>query len=128
MQSGMMIVYQLMFEPGGVKSEDKVVRGLGVFPGNYEGTARLIDDISDVEKIEEGDVMVARTTAPSFNVFLPLIGAVVTDRGGLLSHAAIVAREYGLPAVVGCGDATERLSDGMRVRVDGEKGEVWIID
>jgi len=127
-QGAVIIIFKLMFESGNAKSDDNVVRGLGVYPGTYEGPARLIDGIEDFEKIEEGDVLVARTTSPSINVFLPLLGAMVVDRGGLLSHAAIVAREYGLPAVVGCGDATERLSDGMRVRVDGEKGEVCVLD
>jgi rifampicin phosphotransferase len=128
LQSAFMVMFRLMFESGGKASEDKVVHGLGVFPGSYEGPVRIIDGIEDIEKIEDGDIIVARTTAPSINVVLPLIGALVTDRGGLLSHAAIVAREYGLPAVVGCDDATERLSEGMRVRVDGEKGEVCILD
>lgn len=128
MQTAAMTMFRLMFQPSNTDSDDKVVRGLGVFPGVYEGRVCFVDGLGDIEKIKQGDIMLARTTAPSFNVFLPLIGAVITDRGGLLSHAAIVAREYGLPAVVGCGDATERLSDGMQVRVDGEKGEVWILD
>jgi len=127
-QNASMTMFRMMFESSKSVSDEKVVRGLPIFPGTYEGRVCIVDGITDIEKIVEGDVMVARTTAPSFNVFLPLIGAVVTDRGGLLCHAAIVAREYGLPAVVGCGDATERLSDGMTVRVDGEKGEVWILD
>jgi pyruvate,water dikinase len=58
---------------------------------------------------------------------LPLLGAIVTDRGGLLSHAAIVSREYGIPAVVGCTDATARISDNARLRVDGKAGEAVIV-
>jgi len=70
---------------------------------------------------------VASTTGSTFNVVLPPIGALVTERGGVLSHAAIVSREYGLPGVVGCVGATDALSTGMRVRVDGNTGDVWAI-
>ncbi len=127
MQAAFFTMFGLMFESGRRTNTENIVRGLGVYPGTYEGPVRILNDIEDIEKIEEGDIIVARTTSPSINVILPLIGALVTDRGGLLSHAAIVAREFGLPSVVGCDDAIERLSDGMRVRVDGEKGEVCIL-
>ena len=65
--------------------------------------------------------------APYFNVVLPLLGGIVTDRGGQLCHAAIVAREYGIPGVVGTKDATTRIPDGARVRVDGAKGEITVL-
>jgi len=73
-------------------------------------------------------VLVTRATAPYFNVVLPLLGAIVTDRGGQLCHAAIVAREYGIPGVVGTREATTRIPDGARVRVDGTKGEIHVLD
>lgn len=79
------------------------------------------------DRIERGDVLVARITNPTYNVLLPMLGAIVTDRGGLLSHPAIVAREYGLPAVVGSGDATRRITDGALVEVDGTAGRVRIL-
>ena len=60
-------------------------------------------------------------------ILLPLLGGIVTDNGGLLSHAAIVSREYGIPGVVGTREATERIADGMRVRVDGDNGEVTVL-
>ena len=69
----------------------------------------------------------ASSTSPSFNLILPLLGAIVTERGGALCHAAIVAREYGLPAVVGCGGAVAAVKSGDRVRVDGDTGEMWIL-
>jgi phosphoenolpyruvate synthase/pyruvate phosphate dikinase len=75
----------------------------------------------------QGDVLVARNTSPSFNVVMPMVSAIVTDRGGQLSHAAIVAREYGVPAVVGTRNATHVIADGSRVRVDGEAGTVEMI-
>jgi pyruvate,water dikinase len=80
----------------------------------------------DFQRVEPGDVLVAKTTAPAYNVLLPMLGAVVTARGGVLSHAAVVAREYGLPAVVGCGEAMIEIVDGTQVRVDGDAGAVWI--
>ena len=98
--------------------------GLPGSPGVHEGHARVVRSVDDLERVEEGDVIVAITTAESFNLALSLASAVVTDQGGLLSHAAILAREYGIPAVVGTEHATRRIPDGARVRVDGSTGEV----
>ena len=67
-----------------------------------------------------------QSTTEAFNILLPLLGAIVTDAGGLLSHSAIVAREYGIPGVVGTRDATDRIADGVTVRVDGDAGEVTV--
>jgi len=114
-------------EPGPDRAGAEQVRGLGAGGGRYEGRARLVLEPADFERIEHGDVLVARTTTPAYNVVLPLIGAVVTDRGGLLSHAAIVAREFGIPAVVGTKDATARIPDGCRVVVDSEAGTVHLL-
>jgi len=103
-----------------------VLHGLGVSSGSYEGTARVIASAGELSRIQVGDVLVAPTTGPAFNLVLPRLGALVTDRGGLLSHAAIVAREFGIPAVVGCSDASEVVPDGARVRVDGAAGTVTV--
>ena len=103
------------------------VRGLGVSEGVYEGTARVVRGTHDFARIEPGDVLVTNSTTTAFNIVLPLLGAIVTDRGGLLSHAAIVAREYGIPAVVGTTDATAVLPDGATLRVDGALGEVMVV-
>ena len=108
-------------------SEESIVRGISVSAGVYEGRARVIDRMDELDKIQKGEVLVTRSTSTAFNYVLPLIGAVVTDRGGLMSHAAIVAREYGLPGVVGCKVATTTIPDGARVRVDAGKGEVTIL-
>lgn len=109
------------------QTEERKVRGLGVSPGAYEGTARVIRGTSEFGRIEPGDVLVTNSTTTAFNIVLPLLGAIVTDRGGLLSHAAIVARECGIPGVVGCTDATRVLPDGALVRVDGSLGEVEVV-
>ena len=106
---------------------DTVLTGLAVNEGSYEGIARLVDLADDFGRIQQGDVLVTRMTSPYFNVVLPLLGAIVTDRGGQLCHAAIVAREYGIPGIVGTRDATSRIADGARVRVDGSTGEVRIL-
>ena len=109
------------------RTEAQTVRGIGVSPGTCEGTARVIHGTSEFGRIEPGDILVTNSTTTAFNIVLPLLGAIVTDRGGLLSHAAIVAREYGIPGVVGCTDATAVLPDGARVRVDGTAGEASVL-
>lgn len=109
------------------KSEGKIVRGISVSTGLYEGRARVIDNIENLGQLQKGEVLVTRSTSTAFNYVLPLVGAIVTDRGGLMSHAAIVAREYGLPGVVGCQVATTTIPNGALVRVDATKGEVTIL-
>jgi phosphohistidine swiveling domain-containing protein len=120
-------VVQEIFVAPQPQTEAHKVRGLGVSPGTYEGTARVIRGTGEFGRIEPGDVLVTNSTTTAFNIVLPLLGAIVTDRGGLLSHAAIVAREYGIPGVVGCTDATRVLPDGALVRVDGAVGEVEVV-
>ena len=109
------------------KSEGAIVRGISVSQGCYEGTARVVDRMDELNLIRKGEVLVTRSTSTAFNYVLPLVGAIVTDRGGLMSHAAIVAREYGLPGVVGCLVATKNIPNGARVRVDADKGEVVVL-
>jgi pyruvate,water dikinase len=108
-------------------NSETVLHGLSVNEGAYEGTARVVHDAADFGHIRQGDVLVTRNTSPYFNVVLPLLGAIVTDRGGQLCHAAIVAREYGIPGVVGTREATTLIPDGARVRVDGTTGEVHVL-
>ncbi len=109
------------------KDPAATVTGLPVNVGVYEGTARLINHESEFGRIQQGDVLLTRATSPYFNTVLPMLGAIVTDRGGQLSHAAIVAREFGIPGVVGTRDGTKRIPDGARVRVDGGTGQVTVI-
>jgi pyruvate,water dikinase len=106
--------------------EENMLRGLAASGGVYEGPARYISGPSEFDRIVQGDVLVTASTTEAFNILLPLLGAIVTDAGGLLSHSAIVAREYGIPGVVGTRDATDRIPDGTRVRVDGDAGEVTV--
>ena len=105
----------------------KSVSGIVASRGTYEGPARLVLGPHEFDKIRQGDVLVTAGTNPAFSVLLPRIGAIVTDHGGALSHAAIIAREFGVPAVVGCGTATQVFRDGDRVRVDAEAGTVRLL-
>jgi len=105
----------------------RTLRGLAASRGVYEGPARRVSSPAEFDRIVQGDVLVTESTTEAFNILLPLLGAIVTDRGGLLSHSAIVAREYGIPGVVGTREATERIGNGVRVRVDGNAGEVTVL-
>jgi len=116
-----------MFASSEAEHEEHALHGLGASRGVYEGPARRVSGPSEFDRIVRGDVLVTESTSEAFNILLPLLGAIVTDSGGLLSHSAIVAREYGIPGVVGTREATERIADGTRVRVDGDAGEVTVL-
>lgn len=104
--------------------EDHAVVGMPASPGSYTGPVRIVRNVGDFAKIQEGDVLVAPVTAPAWTPLFRRASAVVTDSGSLFAHASLIAREYGLPAVVGTGNATTTLRDGMVVTVDGSRGVV----
>ena len=97
-------------------------------PGRLRGAGAAGVEPIRVRPYREGRRPRHRVTTEAFNILLPLLGGIVTDSGGLLSHSAIVAREYGIPGVVGTRTATRRIADGARVRVDGNKGEVTVLE
>jgi pyruvate,water dikinase len=97
-------------------------------PGVAEGIARVIGGADDLDDIQQGEILVAKVTTPSWGPVFGRIAATVTDIGGMMSHAAIVCREYGLPAVTGTGSATAAIRTGQRLRVDGSAGTVTILD
>jgi pyruvate,water dikinase len=101
-----------------------LVLGAPASPGRATGTVRIIRDPANAGALQRGDVLVAPLTAPAWTPLFVIAAAVVTDIGSPMAHASIIAREYGIPAVVGCGDATLRLKDGQRVTVDGTAGVV----
>jgi pyruvate,water dikinase len=105
---------------------DAVVRGMPGSPGVAEGPVRVIHDASEFGKLQPGEVLVAPYTNPAWTPLFERAAAVVVDSGGPMSHAAIVAREYGIPAVMGTIDATQRLADGQHVLVDGSQGLVML--
>jgi phosphohistidine swiveling domain-containing protein len=105
-----------------------ILQGSAASEGCYQGRARIVREPADFANVSRGDVLVAGTTSPAYNVILPTVGAIVTDRGGTLCHAAILAREFRIPAVVGAKQATLRIPDGANVLVDGSHGFVAVQD
>lgn len=108
-------------------AEDGEVRGAGASPGVVRGPARVTLGQQDFDRIQPGDVIVCPSSNPSWVPLFSIAAALVTDTGGVLSHAAVVAREFGLPAVVGTRDGTTRIADGRIVEVDGAAGIVRLL-
>jgi pyruvate,water dikinase len=104
------------------------IKGFAASSGVVEGTARVVKSVQEIGRLQKDDVLVCQVTNPTWAPVFQKISAAVSDIGGSMSHAAIVAREYGLPAVVGTGTATARIRDGQRVRVDGGRGVVTLLD
>ncbi|CAM3184321.1 PEP/pyruvate-binding domain-containing protein [Stackebrandtia soli] len=109
------------------RPEADTVTGTAGAAGVVEGVARVIMDVDDADTLQPGEILVTKATNVGWTPVFPRAAAVVTDVGAILSHAAIVARELGIPAVVGCGSATDRIATGDRVRVDGDTGTVDIL-
>jgi pyruvate,water dikinase len=104
------------------------LQGFAACSGVVEGPARVVKSVADIGRLQQGDILVCQVTNPTWAPIFQKISAAVSDIGGSMSHMAIVAREYGLPAVVGTGSATQRIKDGQRIRVDGGRGTVTILD
>jgi phosphohistidine swiveling domain-containing protein len=104
-----------------------VLRGHAGSPGTVRGPAKVVRTLAEAAKLKLGDILVAESTAPPWTPLFVTATAVVTDMGGVLSHGAVVAREYRIPAVVGTGNATETLQDGQMIEVDGNAGTVRIV-
>lgn len=100
--------------------------GLAVSAGVVEGRARVLADLADAP-LEAGDILVTTFTDPSWTPAFVSIAGLVTEVGGLMTHGAVIAREYGLPAVVGVEGATRRIKDGQRIRVHGTEGYVELL-
>lgn len=100
------------------------IQGYPGSPGIVRGPAKILNSLEDVEQVAPGDILVAQTTAPPWTPLFGSVAAIVTDTGGILSHCAVVAREYGIPAVVGTGIATTTIHNGQMIEVDGNSGVV----
>lgn len=111
----------------GVHEDTDALSGIGGSPGIVEGTVRLIASEKELQDLRPGEILVCPITAPSWVQAFSTAGGIVTDMGGMMSHAAIVCREYGVPAVVGTGFGTQQLRTGDRVRMDGATGKVVIV-
>ncbi len=116
------------FDGARIASEDPdELRGTGASAGIVRGTARVALSPGDFGRILPGDIIVCPSSNPSWVPVFAIAGGLVTNTGGILSHAAVVAREFGLPAVVGTGDATTRIADGRMVEIDGTRGTVRLL-
>lgn len=118
---------KFMGTPPQPSSDPNVLYGAAGSAGVVRGTARVINSLAEADRIRAGDVLVAPTTAPPWTPLFATVAAVVTDTGGVLSHCAVVAREYRIPAVVGAGTATAVIQDGQLIEVDGDHGIVRIV-
>lgn len=107
--------------------DDTHILGIPASGGSYEGTARVVRDIDELDRLESGDILVTPTTGEAFNSMLHLVKGIVTDHGSFACHAGIVSREMGIPAVVGTVDGSRRISDGSTIRIDGTTGEVTVL-
>ncbi len=100
--------------------------GQGISAGVVTGPARILRDLGDAARLRPGDILIARATDPGWTPLFHVAGGLVMELGGMLSHGAVVAREYGLPAIVGVPDVTRRVEDGRMVTVDGSRGVLWL--
>jgi len=103
-----------------------VVSGIPASAGVVRGRARVVGSLSEADELEEGDILVCPSTSPPWSPYFGIVAAVVTDAGGVISHAAIEAREYGIPAVVGTREGTRRIPDRATITVDGAAGTITI--
>ena len=115
-----------MMPAGSQDQPGDIIKGVGASSGRVTAPARVLRGPQDFALMVPGDVLVARITTPAWTSLFAMASAVVTDVGGPLSHSSIVAREYGIPAVLGTGVATQRLTSGQRIRVDGDAGTVTL--
>lgn len=123
-----MFAFVSRFDPEGDPITGDGLAGHGVSPGIVEGRATVVREAADFSRFAAGDILIAPMTTPAFNVLLAAASAVVTETGGLISHAAIVAREFGIPGIVGVADVMHSIPDGALIRVNGDDGTVTILD
>ena len=111
------------------QSEDEHrIEGIAGSPGSVEGTARVVMTVDEFDQVRDGDILVCQMTNPAWVVLFTKIAGLVTDTGGTTSHPAVLSREFGIPAVIGTSIATKRIRTGDRIRVDGSKGVVEVLE
>jgi phosphohistidine swiveling domain-containing protein len=120
-------LFKFFGAPPPTADDHAVIRGNCGSPGRATGPARVVHSLAGAGKLQPHDVLVVKTTAPPWTPLFATAAAVVSDTGGILSHCAVVAREYGIPAVVGTGNATGRIHDGQLIEVDGDAGIVRLL-
>jgi pyruvate,water dikinase len=103
----------------------KLIKGIGTSPGRVSGRARIVSDPFQVD-IQKGDILIAKNTDPGWTPILSIVGGMVMEEGGLLNHCSIVARELGIPSIVGVQQATQRIKESGCITIDGGLGEIMI--
>lgn len=109
------------------QEDETTINGIGASPGVVEGTAKVVSSIDEFDEVKHGDILVCQMTNPAWTPLFAIVAAVVTDAGGVAAHPAVMAREFGIPAVVGSSIASKRIKSGDRLRVDGSTGVVEIL-
>lgn len=109
------------------QTDGDVIAGIAASPGVVEGTAKVVNSIDEFDEVKKGDILVCQMTNPAWTPLFAMISAIVTDAGGTVSHPAVMAREFGIPAVIGCSVGTQRIKSGDRLRVDGSSGVVEVL-
>jgi pyruvate,water dikinase len=109
-------------------AQEEGLSGVGASRGLARGRVRVVPDLARLSDVEPGDILVVSNIDPGWTPVFPLLAGLVTETGGILSHGAILAREYGIPTVTGVTDATKRLEPGALVEVDGNRGVVALVD
>jgi pyruvate,water dikinase len=109
------------------QGEGETITGIAASPGVVEGTAKVVSSIDEFDEVKQGDILVCQMTNPAWTPLFAMISAIVTDAGGTVSHPAVMAREFGIPAVIGCSVGTTKIKSGDRLRVDGSNGVVEVL-
>jgi pyruvate,water dikinase len=112
----------------GAGDDGRTLQGQAGSPGVVEGPARIVRTVEELEEVQRGEVLICPSTSPSWSTVFSRVVATVSDVGGVMSHTAIICREYGIPAVVGTGRAVSTVTTGQRVRVDGDRGVLTVLD
>ena len=108
-------------------ADERIITGLGASAGVLEGIARVVRTVDEFDEVRDGDILVCQMTNPAWVVLFTKIAGLVTDTGGTTSHPAVLAREFGIPAVIGTSVATQRIVTGDRLKIDGTAGRVEIL-
>lgn len=122
------IIFLKNFTQSKMLKQKIILKGIGASAGIAKGEAKIILDPSQYDKMKKGDILVTVMTNPFFVPIMNKTKGIITDVGGLICHAAIVSRELGIPCVVGTKRATKILKDGMKVKVNGKTGEIYVIE
>jgi pyruvate,water dikinase len=111
----------------GASYEAPTLQGIGCSAGKIKAKARVITDISQSSRLKSGEILVTHFTDPGWTPLFSLASGVICETGGLLSHAALISREYGIPSVLNVKDATTSIKDGQEIEIDGTCGEVYLV-